>query len=769
MGTNGCWIATIFLAGIISSKTYASSPNHADMNLSDSLRSFFQQVIVNAEKFKQTSEPSPFKNSTKYIWDNFRVSTSGTRKDFHEVTDPNNDKITRGYLEIRFQMPASMTPIDYPASKNLAVIPPPPKLLYDIQNRTADALKYECGCIGFELTASDAFKYVKLTLQIYEDTRSGHWYNAYRYWLPTQLAHLNQDHLEIYMSWALLGVIEEWFRLASIHSDLQANPFSDIIYGDLLSYLTDKRYGYVLKWVSLHNILRLAYPDYEILTDTNPETEGKKPSLSEVTPHLATYVGASQRRPFVATFDAIHLKFSQIQALYTHSADESLLPFLFHKKIIDDRVFIDFCYGAGHLPVYFSRLAFLGGNERSQECSLLIKLFPELIPQLLKARSNKKLMQTARATVLKDVAEGELRDIQRQLLEIRRTIEMMAPSKEKSTFSIKAVAKGRSNFIETGEAGHQKTLNSDHDRLEVLLKQRPFYSVVMELNLKGYPRTSLEEDNLNISFPYNNLIYTTFMKQFHKMLPTYFSAGGSQEEPESFVLEPLQSKVVKIKGFSAMPQHAQDILGELFVNIMTSQLKSCCGLNPASSVNECMSLIGAVHNKVLDRLEMALMLIGDKSDLTSPRKKGRNNKISDYLAYLERLPAESKIFLSYTEENITLYRMSLDLTVIGCADIYQPGALDFLAQHHNRLNPDLLNLFADCYFMRYAQKDAPNPLGMKPDPRLGSLLSSILVPNDPQSAKFIGQDWPQKKLVLGSILTSLRDAYKDLCNFSFGT
>lgn len=770
------WILVLWAISLdICTPALASGIAEHDAGLNDSLKTFFTMVMNDGVRYNQTHLPSPFKKTTDYMWDNFRDTRSGSYSDFQELKDPQNDKLSKGYIKIRFKLPISLDSARA-QEKNLKLSVIPDKHIYAYEMRPSEMLKYECGCLGYELSSPNGLTDLEFTLQIYEDTRYPRWTNLYRWWLPSKLSHINQDHVRIYASWALMGVVEEWIRACVSSSPMADNRFTHIIIDDLVLYLSGQRSGAIAKWNSVHRTLTESFPAWEIVEKSIPFKESDQLSLSELIMHVSSHVRASQRQPLVATLDSLLRRIIQVKALAVPEVDNrpnaalscvvdsKSLSYLFTKADGRKEGVTQFCYGNGHLAVYFARLQALDPSDREQECMLLIKNYPSLLATLIEYKQRPTFKETLSATNLVQIIQGELRDVQKQLLDLRRLIQQMAPSQIQSEFSEKAaelkpIQKMKAITPQLKEA-------SLYEKLDKLLKDRNFYQQLFRVKISSYPHISTDSGTLNIQFPIDSPPYVEFIKDYRTYLRSYFDASACVvEEPSK--LSPLQPKMVRVVGYNGMSWKEKDKLGSLYVNVIVENLKFRCQVNQSTQTTEWLDLVAPIHAELIERLLEASIALGGKTPKAVSLTSGKIPDIRSYLSLLEELPLGAKFFMNYTLENIRLYNMTLDLIKIHSFESHVLGALQFIADHSHELHPVLLACYADCFLMRYNDSSLKSPLGENPDPRLASLLSYILLPDCPYLGRFQGASWDIKEKILIDVVASLQKTLAQLYQYAF--
>lgn len=716
------------------------------------LTSFFQHV------FQETvfdNGRSAFMNTTNFIWDNLKTSEK-----FTEETDADG-KTTRGYLTIEFLLPPDTVPPQDSKKEPLVIAKPVPGQIIDWQvMRSNGTLNYKYGCLGSRIEAADALRKVSLKLQIYEDTRYSRITNLGRFNLPTASRHLVSDNLQKYLSQAFLGIIQEWILVAANNDQKKSQELTQYICKDASRYLRAKQQGYVLRWGTPYRQLLAFDRDYELIIGEDVHDDNSVPSLNDLLGHIAAYVRNREAEDLGKKIDQLQSRLLELEALMKTDLDRKGLECLFKSSKVDDKTVVTFSRGKGNLPLYFAHLDRMRPHDRVNELELLIKYYFELIPELLASRAD--FLGIVRETNLDRITKDNLNVIQSHLIEARLNIHSIAPTEEDFKVKRKSKAEIKPETLVVSPKPPASDKSNKYDQMFELLKRAPYYGIMQRLDIIGYPKMEIEGSTIRVQFPPNDRLRKVFAEECYKHLPTYKSqvSAASQNIPMG-----RNDNEVVIQSAHKLSRWEKDKLGEIWVKTLIDYLMRSCQVDDKRESLYQSEFLDRIHFELISRLSGALGLLGVRSPVC--REITTRTKLDTFLNFVRSIPKSVLVFLNHTSENVELYKMTLDMARVECVKAYQMGALKFISNNHDKLHPFLLNMFADCYFMKCTAAKISDPLGEERNEKLAVLLSPMLLPTVFQADTFIGAEFSQKEEILKAFIPMLQKVLAGLCEFNF--
>lgn len=718
----------------------------------DSLGLFFRSLAGIPKEFHFAP---PLTASSKYIWEKFK-----TEEKFHEELDGANNKTTRGYLTITFLLPMGLAVASYDNPKKIRHPADPVAILDYRYLRKNGTLQYKTGCLGSTLEAYDGLRRVVMKLQIYKDTRLSRWSNLYRYGLPTASAHLKDGNLQTYLPTAFLGLIEEWLRWSVKDKLMAENEFTRTICKDIALYLRSQQSGFHLRWKAPYKRLLELNKAFELTIGDDFHDEQVLPQLSELLGHISTYAEAIERHNLGQEIDQLNDVLGQVAALVEPEQSARSLGFLFVENAEKKRVF---CYGNKCLPLYFARLARLSPANRIHEMGLLLRHYFAVIPTLLRIRSA-DFLTVVRATNLEEITRNKLEEVQEQLIRTRQSIHAFAPGPHPFKVEKKNSKDVREIKVFPQKQEVKQPL-SDFERFAGLLKKPPMHEILWNLKLPGYPVREIVESDYYLHFPSDDVSFSVFMEEYQTLLPEIYKISvGSAYKVDALPIAPLQARNIRVKSAEYLSRWDKDRLGEMWASVHVKYLSRLCQIDETNASAHQFSFLDQLHSGLTARISEALIALVGKVPDKGFRFAGKRHSVVEYINLLESLPGQVLFFLNHTADNVRLFKMTRDLTSDISFETYQPGALDFIAYNHPRLNSQLMGMFAECYLIRYLNSTLTHPFGALDAERHAVLLSHMLVPKDDA---FTTADLTKKRAFLDGIISTLEKTFATLCEYSF--
>ncbi len=761
---NPLYLVLLSLTFLIQKPCYSS-----DDPIRESLKTFFRTLLTKPD----VPIPSHITEMTENLWTNYK-----TTEIFEEITDPIDGITKRGYTTIGLKLPekfqerlvtaivGSITDYSVPAYP-LGVMNP--RMGY----------KYHLGFLDGQFVVDDLTKMLSLRIQLYQDKRQNRMTNAYRYFMPTNTTHLDKKDLTAFLSHVMHGFVVEWMLLARQEPELAEHPFSTVIHESLSSYLRESQLQLINHWEQVNAHLLSVDQASSLITELQPGKEKVQPTMSTLITQICAYNQIMVTKPLNDTLTQNYMRINQLRHLRGPPNDNGILILFTPIPISIVRKY-EFAFGSECLPYYFARLRKLSPADRKKECELFIRYQYQMIPDLVLPK-DPSFISLSNIENLDRFLGLQLRKLSDQLKDTRRKIHDVSPGDwvldiKQRTSTPKVEQKHAQVVTKLPDTENPKRPKSFFERLSAMLSSADYQTFFSRLDIPGYPRVLETESSVLVAFSKKDEVFHKCFTDCVRSFP-FYSQKGSNGGANGIIMEAyfdqLKSHCVQIKPKQHMNVEDFRVLGKLWVNTTLEYYQHYLKVAEENQLAPLCMFFDGLNHGLIQRLSFMLESLG-----VNPEKKNvikdffqskphTSEAALEFLSTLEQIPNAIRQCLSYPEVNVRFYHMIIDLVSIRSFAIYQPGALQFLIEHHEKISPYLLSQFAYWYGQNLRNAPKIHPLGEKGDARLAGLLNLLIMQSIAENSRNGAQDHLEKKKELESFVSAIQTTLDKLKSFNF--